>query len=111
MSFFQWLREGVRQAVVLGLADAVEDVGTRSQGEDLGPALAQSLRERLTVQRDTHTETMTLESKGALKSGALASGALASGTLEAGAASTATPARRRLGRSLDHARDGLRKAA
>jgi len=105
MSFFQWLREGVRQAVVLGLADAVEDVGTRNQGEDLGPALAQSLRERLTV-RDTHTETMTLESKGALKSGSLVSGAL-----ESGAASAATPARRRLGRSLDHARDGIRKAA
>jgi hypothetical protein len=106
MSFFQWLREGVRQAVVLGLADAVEDVGTRNQGEDLGPALAQSLRERLTVQRDTHTETMTLESKGALKSGSLVSGAL-----ESGAASASTPARRRLGRSLDHARDGIRKAA
>jgi hypothetical protein len=106
MSFFQWLREGVRQAVVLGLADAVEDVGTRNQGEDLGPALAQSLRERLTVQRDTHTETMTLESKGTLKSGSVVSGAL-----ESGAAGAATPARRRLGRSLDHARDGLRKAA
>lgn len=111
MSFFQWLREGVRQAVVLGLADAVEDVGARNQGEDLGPALAQSLRERLTVQRDTHTETVTLESKGALKSGSLASGALVSGALESGAASAATPARRRLGRSLDHARDGIRKAA
>lgn len=106
MSFFQWLREGVRQAVVLGLADAVEDVGTRNQGEDLGPALAQSLRERLAVQRDTHTETMTLESKGAPKSGSLASGVLESGT-----AGAAPPARRRLGRSLDHARDGLRKAA
>jgi len=47
MSFFAWLREGVRQAVVLGLADAVEDVGTRNAAEDLGPALAQSLRARL----------------------------------------------------------------
>lgn len=47
MSFFQWLREGVRQAVVLGVADAVEDVGSRVREEDLGPALAQSLRERL----------------------------------------------------------------
>ena len=111
MSFFQWLREGVRQAVVLGLADAVEDVGARNQGEDLGPALAQSLRERLTVQRDTHTETVTLESKGALKSGSVASGSLASGALESGVAGAATPARRRLGRSLDHARDGIRKAA
>ena len=52
MSFFQWLREGVRQAVVLGLADAVEDVGTRTSTEDLGPALAQSLRERLTVHKE-----------------------------------------------------------
>jgi len=101
----------VRQAVVLGLADAVEDVGARNQGEDLGPALAQSLRERLTVQRDTHTETVTLESKGALKSGSVASGSLASGALESGVAGAATPARRRLGRSLDHARDGIRKAA
>lgn len=52
MSFFQWLREGVRQAVVLGLADAVEDVGTRASTEDFGPALAQSLRDRLTVHRE-----------------------------------------------------------
>ena len=90
MSFFQWLREGVRQAVVLGLADAVEDVGTRNQGEDLGPALAQSLRERLSVRRE---------------------GGVA--VLDAPAAAVAVGAsRRRLGRSLDSvAREGMRKAA
>jgi len=88
MSFFQWLREGVRQAVVLGLADAVDDVGTLSQGEDLGPALAQSLRERLAVRK----EPTILEA--------------APATAVVGAAG-----RRRLGRSLDSARDGLRKAA
>lgn len=73
MSFFQWLREGVRQAVVLGLADAVEDVGGRTSTEDLGPALAQSLRERLTV----HREPAVVEQ------------------------AVAAPARRRLGRSLE----------
>jgi hypothetical protein len=52
MSFFQWLREGVRQAVVLGVADAVDDVGGRVRDEDLGPALAQSLRDRLAVQSE-----------------------------------------------------------
>lgn len=52
MSFFEWVREGVRQAVVLGIADAVEDVGTRNREEDFGPALAQSLRERLAVRRE-----------------------------------------------------------
>jgi len=95
MSFFQWLREGVRQAVVLGLADAVEDVGTRNRGEDLGPALAQSLRERLSIQRDPAQEPVIVESKLESKSLPL----------------TAATGRRRLGRSLDHSRDGLRKAA
>jgi len=87
MSFFDWLREGVRQAVVLGLADAVEDVGTRTKGEDLGPALAQSLRERLSVRKEPAIVDST--SLGASK-----------GT-----------GRRRLGRSLDVSVDGLRKAA
>ena len=91
MSFFQWLREGVRQAVVLGLADAVDDVGTRNRGEDLGPALAQSLRERLTIHRDVPQEPTVLESKASPV--------------------VATAGRRRLGRSLEPGRDGLRKAA
>jgi len=91
MSFFQWLREGVRQAVVLGLADAVDDVGTRNQGEDLGPALAQSLRERLAVSR----QPTVLE-------------APATATV---AATVGASGRKRLGRSLDSAREGLRKAA
>ncbi|MFM8496631.1 MAG: hypothetical protein ACKOEM_14105 [Planctomycetia bacterium] len=88
MSFFQWVREGVRQAVVLGLADAVEDVGTRMRGEDLGPALAQSLRERLAVAPADASPTAVLESP-----------------------SVAAAPRRRLGRSLDGTRDPLRKAA
>lgn len=83
MSFFQWVREGVRQAVVLGLADAIDDVGTRTRDEDLGANLAQTLRDRLTV------------SKGPT-------------VLESPAAAGAAPGgRRRLGRSIE----GLRKAA
>jgi len=72
MSFFQWVREEVRQAVVLGFADAIEDVGGRTRGEDLGPALAQTLRSRLDVQ----PESTVVESK------------------------TPSSGRRRLGRSL-----------
>ena len=88
MSFFHWLREGVRQAVVLGLADAVEDVGTRTRDEDLGPALAQSQRERRTVHHDPLKAPAVLESTGGSAAG-----------------------RRRLGRSLEGSRDALRKAA
>lgn len=91
MQFFQWLREGVRQAVVLGLADAVEDVGTRSREEDFGPALAQALRERLVVHHPDAAVAVT-------------------------ATTAAAPAkRRRLGRTLDALRvsapDAGRKAA
>jgi hypothetical protein len=83
MSFFHWVREGVRQAVVLGLADAIDDVGTRTRDEDLGATLAQTLRDRLAVTK----EPTVLEST-----------ATAAGT---------NAGRRRLGRSIE----GLRKAA
>jgi hypothetical protein len=88
MSFFHWVREGVRQAVVLGLADAIDDVGTRSRDEDLGATLAQTLRDRLAVTR----QPTVLEAPSSV--------ATASTTAGAGG-------RRRLGRSIE----GLRKAA
>lgn len=73
MALFEWIREGVRQAVVLGFADAVEDVGGRTRDEDFGAALAESLRARLSTPRGP-------------------------AVLEAAAPATG---RRRLGRSLD----------
>ena len=91
MSFFQWVREGVRQAVVLGLADAIDDVGTRSRDEDLGATLAQTLRDRLAVTR----QPTVLEAPAA---------AAATATV---ASAAGTGSRRRLGRSIE----GLRKAA
>jgi hypothetical protein len=63
MSFFQWVRDGVRQAVVLGFADAIEDVGNRSRDEDFSGTLAQSLRDRLAVA----AEPTVIESAGAAK--------------------------------------------
>jgi hypothetical protein len=59
MSLFEWVRAGVRQAVVLGFADAMEDVGSRTREEDFGATLAQSLRSRLDVQ----PEPTVIESK------------------------------------------------
>jgi hypothetical protein len=94
MSFFQWVREGVRQAVVLGLADAIDDVGTRSRDEDLGTTLAQTLRDRLATPRQP-----TVLDAPATSSAALAATATVSAAPTAG--------RRRLGRSIE----GLRKAA
>ncbi len=50
MGLFDWIRQGVRRAVVLGFSDAVSDIGERQEGDDLGEHLAETLRQRLTVE-------------------------------------------------------------
>jgi hypothetical protein len=44
IGFFAWLRERVRRAVLLGFSDAITQIGTRSEGEDLSPQLAATLQ-------------------------------------------------------------------
>ena len=87
MGFFEWIREGVRQAVVLGLADAVDDVGARNQGEEFGPALAASLRERLAEPRS------------------------GSAMIQGSAGKASRTKGRRLGRSLSKSAEPIGKAA
>ncbi|WP_182867590.1 hypothetical protein [Stieleria mannarensis] len=40
MNFFQWLRDGVRQSVVLGVSDAVEQIGLPETDQEVQPTLA-----------------------------------------------------------------------
>jgi hypothetical protein len=42
---FQWIREGVRRAVLLGFSDAVEQLGEPATQMQLHPQLAGALRE------------------------------------------------------------------
>ncbi len=44
MNFFNWIRDGVRHAVLLGVSDAVGDIGTPTEGDDIGQRLLQALR-------------------------------------------------------------------
>jgi hypothetical protein len=44
MNFFSWIRDGVRQAVLLGVTDAVGDIGTPVEGDDISQRLLQALR-------------------------------------------------------------------
>ena len=34
-NFFQWIREGVRHSVISGVSDAVQDLGTPHEGDDV----------------------------------------------------------------------------
>jgi hypothetical protein len=44
MNFFSWVRDGVRQAVLHGVSDAVADIGVPPEGDDISQRLLQSLR-------------------------------------------------------------------
>lgn len=44
MNFFTWIREGVRQAVLLGVADAVDSLGTSPDGGDYRQRIGEYLR-------------------------------------------------------------------
>jgi hypothetical protein len=44
MNFFEWIRNGVRQAVLLGVTDAVDEIGTPAEGDDMNQRLLEVIR-------------------------------------------------------------------
>jgi hypothetical protein len=44
MNFFNWIREGVRQAVLYGVHDAVGELGPSHSGEDMNDRILHLLR-------------------------------------------------------------------
>jgi hypothetical protein len=44
MNFFAWIRDGVRKAVLLGVSDAVGDIGSHADGDDIGQRLLGVIR-------------------------------------------------------------------
>jgi hypothetical protein len=81
MNFFTWIRDGVRQAVLLGVTDAVSDIGTPREDDDISHRLLETIRS--------------------------GGPALAN---ESETASTRAPQRKKLGRSLEQIQAGAAKA-
>jgi hypothetical protein len=46
VNFFSWIREGVRQSVLLGVSDAIEQLGTPAPTEELHPSVVGFLQGR-----------------------------------------------------------------
>jgi hypothetical protein len=44
VNFFEWLRDGVRQSVLLGVSDAIEEIGTPADSDELHPNVAAMLQ-------------------------------------------------------------------
>ena len=40
INFFEWLRDSVRQTVLLGVSDAVDQIGTPPEADELNPRFA-----------------------------------------------------------------------
>jgi hypothetical protein len=43
-NLFLWIREGVKQSVLLGVSDAIEAIGTPENSEDITPRLLDFMR-------------------------------------------------------------------
>ncbi len=39
INFFSWIRDGVRQSVMLGVSDAIEQLGTPASTDELHPSV------------------------------------------------------------------------
>ena len=51
MNFFDWVREGVRQSVLLGLSDAATEIGSEKDVEVLNQKLLTSIQQgRITAE-------------------------------------------------------------
>lgn len=44
VNFFEWLRDGVRQSVLLGVSDAIEQIGSPADADELHPNVAALLQ-------------------------------------------------------------------
>lgn len=62
-NFFEWIRQGVRQSVLLGVGDAIEQIGTPEDVNNLHPDVAALL------QVDTTPETKSTRARGGNSSG------------------------------------------
>lgn len=44
MNFFSWVRDGVKQSVLLGVSDAIETLGAPASNSELHPSVAALLK-------------------------------------------------------------------
>ncbi len=45
VNLFLWIREGVKQSVLLGVSDAIEAIGTPENSEDISPRLLEFMKQ------------------------------------------------------------------
>lgn len=67
VNFFSWIRDGVRQSVLLGVSDAVEQLGTPASAEEIHPSVAGLLGPRTPYRGTEGTPTAIARTDGVKK--------------------------------------------
>ena len=57
MNFFVWIRESVKRAVLMGVSDAMEQIGTPAEGDEGTQRLLTSLRQHVTLEAQPEMPT------------------------------------------------------
>ena len=60
VNFFSWIRDGVRQSVLLGVSDAVEQLGTPASTDEVHPSVAGLLGPTLASSSKAHVAGPTV---------------------------------------------------
>ncbi len=55
VNFFDWIRDGVRQSVLLGVGDAIDQIGTPADTDDLHPNVAALFQTETTKDKKTRS--------------------------------------------------------
>lgn len=59
MNFYTWIRESVKRAVLLGVSDAIEQIGTPVEGDQSSQKLLTSLRQHVMLEAQVETAPAT----------------------------------------------------
>lgn len=62
LNFFEWLRDSVRQSVLLGVSDAVEQIGVPDNEPEVSPTLAALLGDHSQATKPTKSRRKTASS-------------------------------------------------
>jgi hypothetical protein len=58
MSFYTWIRESVKRAVLLGLSDAIEHIGAPVEGDQGHEKLLANLRQHVAIEAKVEAPAM-----------------------------------------------------
>ena len=56
LGLFNWIRDGVKQSVLLGVSDAIDTMGAPEEGRVLNPAVLSFAKQPLTMQASARIE-------------------------------------------------------